>query len=247
MDLAFLYRQMARKPVSEGRDTFGRVFSAAVSREGGGLRDRAGGMTRMMSVMARARRVPLRQGKGDPMTVARKALRKFPEEWLEFLGRGGRTTVAFDVPADGGRGEVPPPPHCVDFGKAAVRRTGDDVTVISVAVGVHRALEAAKRLEAEGISCEVIDLRSLRPLDSRTVIESVKKTGCMLVVDEDYREFGLSGELAAVCLEAGIAPRFRRVCVDDTLPFARHLEDAALPNVDRIFTAVTALINSAEN
>lgn len=168
------------------------------------------------------------------------------EEWLEFLGRGGRTTVAFDVPEEGGRGEVPPPPHFVDFGKAVVRRIGEDVTVLSVAVGVHRALDAAKRLEGEGISCEVIDLRSLRPLDSRTVIESVKKTGRMLVVDEDYREFGLSGELAAVCLEAGIAPRFKRVCVEDTLPFARHLEDAALPNVDRITKAVSALINSAE-
>jgi len=169
------------------------------------------------------------------------------EEWLEFLGRGGRTTVTFDVPEAGGRGEVPPPPHAVDFGTAAVRRTGRDVTVVSVAVGVHRALEAAMRLEAEGISCEVIDLRSLRPLDSKTVIESVKKTGRILVVDEDYREFGLSGEMAAVCLEAGFAPRFGRVCVEDTLPFARHLEDAALPNADRISTAVTALINSAEN
>jgi len=71
--------KMARKPLAEGRDTFGKVISAAVSREGGGLRDRAGGMTRMMSVMARARRVPLRLGKGDPMTAARRALRKFPE------------------------------------------------------------------------------------------------------------------------------------------------------------------------
>lgn len=72
--------KMARKPVTEGRETFGRVLSAAVSREGGGLRDRAGGMTRMMSVMARARRVPFRLDKGDPMVAARKALRKFPQE-----------------------------------------------------------------------------------------------------------------------------------------------------------------------
>jgi len=72
--------KMARNPVAEGRDTFGRVISAAVSREGGGFKDRAGGMARMMSAMAKARRVPLRLGKGDPMTVARKALRKFPEE-----------------------------------------------------------------------------------------------------------------------------------------------------------------------
>lgn len=72
--------KMARQPVSEGRDTFGKVISAAFSREGGGFRDRAGGMTRMMSVLARARRVPARLGNGDPMTVARKQLRKFPTE-----------------------------------------------------------------------------------------------------------------------------------------------------------------------
>jgi pyruvate dehydrogenase E1 component alpha subunit len=72
--------KMARQPIAEGRDTFGKVMSAAVSRKGGGLRDRAGGMGRMMSVMARARRVPLRLGKGDPLTAARKSLRKFPGE-----------------------------------------------------------------------------------------------------------------------------------------------------------------------
>lgn len=169
------------------------------------------------------------------------------EEWLEFLGRGGRSTVDFDVPEKGGRGEVPAPPHAVELGSAVVCRTGNDVTVVSVAVGVHRALEAARRLEDEGVGCEVIDLRSLRPLDSTAVVESVQKTGRLLVVDEDYREYGLSGELAAICLEAGLAPRFGRVCVEDTLPFARHMEDAALPNADRIFAAITSLMNFVEN
>jgi pyruvate dehydrogenase E1 component beta subunit len=163
------------------------------------------------------------------------------EEWLEFLGRGGRDTVSFDVPADGATGEVPDPPHATPFGKAAVRREGGDVTVVSVAVGVHRALEAAAKLADGGISCEVIDLRSLRPLDDETVVGSVTKTGHLLVVDEDYREFGLAGEVAAVCLEAGLKPRYARVCVEDTLPFARHLEDAALPNVHRIVQAATSL------
>ena len=76
------------------------------------------------------------------------------------------------------------------------------------------------------------------------MVSSVEKTGRLLVVDEDYREFGLSGELAAVSLEAGFAPRFGRVCVEDTLPYARRLEDEALPNVDRIITAATALVSS---
>ena len=166
------------------------------------------------------------------------------EEWLEFLGRGGRDTVTFDVPAEGAVGPVPDSPHSTPFGKAAVRRAGEDVTIVSVAVGVHRALEAAGLLQGGGISCEVIDLRSLRPLDVATVVESVTKTGRLLVVDEDYREFGLAGELAAVCLEAALSPRFARVCVEDTLPYARHLEDAALPNVDRIVEATTALADA---
>jgi len=163
------------------------------------------------------------------------------EDWLEFLGRGGRDTVTFDVPADGAVGVVPDPPHSIPFGKAIVRREGTDVTIVSVAVGVHRALEAAAKLHASDVSCEVIDLRSLRPLDVATVVESVTKTGRLLVVDEDYREFGLAGELAAVCLEAALSPRYARVCVEDTLPFARHLEDAALPNVDRIVEAAVDL------
>jgi pyruvate dehydrogenase E1 component beta subunit len=165
------------------------------------------------------------------------------EEWLEFLGSGGRDTVTFDVPAEGALGPVPGPPHTTPFGNAAVRRQGNDVTVVSVAVGVHRALEAAAKLDTSGVSCEVIDLRSLRPLDTATVVESVTKTGRLLVVDEDYREFGLAGELAAICLEAALSPRYARVCVEDTLPYARPLEDAALPNVNRIVEAARSLVS----
>ena len=166
-------------------------------------------------------------------------------EWLELLGRCGRDTVAFDVPPEGARGLVEEPPEPVPFGSAVVRRHGTDVTVCSVAVGVHRALEAAEGLVAEGVSCEVLDLRSLRPLDREAVAASVRRTGRLLVVDEDYRECGLSGELAAVALEAGLAPRFARVCVEDTLPHARELERAALPNVDRIRAAVARLMADA--
>jgi pyruvate dehydrogenase E1 component beta subunit len=166
------------------------------------------------------------------------------EEWLEFLGSGGRDTVTFDVPAEGAYGPLPDTAHTTPLGKAAVRREGNDITIVSVAVGVHRALEAATKLEQNGVSCEVIDLRSLRPLDEAGVVESVTKTGRLLVVDEDYRQFGLSGELAAVCLEAGLKPRYARVCVEDTLPYARPLEDAALPNVDRIVEAATSLVGA---
>jgi len=162
-------------------------------------------------------------------------------QWLEFLGRQGRTTIHFDVPPAGAAAEVPADAPAVPIGSAKVARPGGDVSVVSLAVGVHRALEAAAALEGERIGCEVIDLRTIRPLDARTVAESVAKTGRLLVVDEDYRACGLSGELAAIALEAGLAPRYARVCLENTLPYARHLEDEALPNVRRIVEAVRAL------
>jgi pyruvate/2-oxoglutarate/acetoin dehydrogenase E1 component len=160
--------------------------------------------------------------------------------WLEFLGRGGRETVAFDVPSEGVEGEVDVGVE-VPLGQAAVRRRGKGISIATLAVGVHRALTAAEILAREGIDCEVIDLRSVRPLDRAAVTESVGRTGRLLVVDEDYRQFGLSGELAAIVLEAGLSPRYARVCVDEVIPYARHLEAAAIPNVTRIVAAARAL------
>lgn len=156
------------------------------------------------------------------------------ESWLEFLGRGGRDTVAFDVPPEGAVGEVPDELPPTPIGKAAVRREGSDLTIVSLAVGAHRALSAAADLQQRGISCEVIDLRTVRPLDRASIAASVSRTGRLLVVDEDYREGGLSGEIAAVALEARLAPRFARVCLEGTLPYNRKDEARALPNVERI-------------
>ncbi len=164
--------------------------------------------------------------------------------WLEFLGRGGRETVSFDVPAEGAEGELTLGAE-VPIGRAAVRRHGDALTIASLGVGVHRAVAAAARLAEDGVSCEVLDLRTVRPLDRGAVVGSVRRTGALLVVDEDYREFGLSGELAAAVLEAGLAPRYARVCLDGTLPYARHLEDAALPSVGRVAAAARALVTGA--
>lgn len=171
----------------------------------------------------------------DPVIFMESKL--LSESWLEFLGRGGRESVSFDVPVAGVEGEVPAGIE-VPIGEAAVRRSGDDVTIVSLGVGVHRALEAAVELQQSDVDCEVIDLRTVRPLDYDTVVSSVNKTGALVVVDEDYRECGLSGELAAAVLEAGLRPRFRRVCVEGTLPFERRREEAALPNRARIIGAV---------
>lgn len=177
------------------------------------------------------------QHDGPVVFLEHKLLTK---NWLEFVGSGGRATLAFDVPAAGHEGEVTRQP--VPFGSAARRRAGDDVTIVSLGVSVHRALVAAEALAASGVSCEVIDLRSVRPLDEAAIVASVQRTGRLLVVDEDYSQFGLSGEVAAVVAEAGVPVRFARVCTEDTIPFARHLEDAALPNVARITAAVQRLV-----
>ena len=114
--------------------------------------------------------------------------------------------------------------------------------MVSVGVGVHRSLEAAESLEKEGINSSVLDLRTVAPLDRTGLCELVAQTGNLLVVDEDYESFGLSGELAAVVMEAGIPVKFGRVCTQTTIPYARSMEDQILPNVGRIRTAVKTLL-----
>jgi pyruvate dehydrogenase E1 component beta subunit len=164
------------------------------------------------------------------------------ESWLEFLGSGGRRTVDYDVPPEGAKGPVPSKWKPLPIGKAELRRRGTDITIVSVGVGVHRALRAAEMLEKEGISADVMDLRTVSPLDRSTLCEVVSKTGRLLVVDEDYEGFGLSGELAAILLEEDISVNYARVCTQTTIPYARCLEDQTLPNVERICAQAKKLV-----
>jgi len=166
------------------------------------------------------------------------------ETWLEFLGSGGRRTIQYDVPVEGTKGAVPGRWETVPIGKAMIRRAGDDVTIVSVGVGIHRALQAAESVKAEGISAAVLDLRTISPLDKTTFCEMVAHTRRLLVVDEDYEGFGLSGELGAVALEAGISFKYARVCTQTTIPYARDREDQTLPNVKRICVAIEQLVGS---
>ncbi len=161
--------------------------------------------------------------------------------WLDWMGGARRDTVQFDVPAAGAAGDVPEPIEPTPIGRAARRRDGGDVVLIGVGVGVHRALEAAERLAAEDIRAAVLDLRSVAPLDRDAICELAADAGRVVVVDEDYIRGGLSGEIAAVLAEGGVSARFARVALEDVIPYARHLEDAALPNVDRILATVASL------
>ncbi len=164
--------------------------------------------------------------------------------WLEYLGRGNRETVDFDIPAEGASGDVPHPLEAIPFGRARMECEGRDLTIATLGVSVHRASEAAGLLKVRGISAAVIDLRTVSPLDRETVVREVGASGALLVVDEDYRDFGLSGELAACMLEAGLKPRFARVATEGVIPYARHLEDAALPSVERIQEAALKLLEA---
>ncbi len=116
------------------------------------------------------------------------------------------------------------------------------MTLVSVGAGVHRSLEAASELEKEGVSAAVLDLRTVSPLDEETICKEIARTGRLLVVDEDYQDFGLSGELAAIALEAGIELKYGRVCTQTTIPYARHLEYQVLPNIHRIHNSVIQLM-----
>jgi pyruvate/2-oxoglutarate/acetoin dehydrogenase E1 component len=178
------------------------------------------------------------QNEGPAIFMEHKLL---SESYLEFLGSGGRQTVRFDVPETGKRGEVPKKWEPLPFGKAVIRRSGSDLTVVSLGVGVHRAIQAAQQLQEQGVSASVVDLRSVAPLDKETVCTAVSETGRLLVVDEDYESFGLSGELAAITLEAGISIKFSRVCTRTTIPYARYLEAQTLPSIERIVDAALKL------
>lgn len=162
--------------------------------------------------------------------------------WLDYMGGSWRKNVQFDVPPDGTRGAVPKSWEPLPVGQAVECRRGDDLTIISVGVGVHRALEAAEILAEHDISAGVLDLRWVAPLDHDAICQAVSRTGRLLVVDEDYQGFGLSGELAALLLEEGVAFRYGRVCTEVTIPFARYLEDQVLPNTERIVNAAMGLL-----
>ena len=131
--------------------------------------------------------------------------------------------------------------HVLPIGKARIIREGSDVTIVSYSIGVGFALEAAETLAVEGIDAEVIDLRTLRPLDTETVLTSLKKTNRLIIAEEGWPTCSIASEVIAVCMEQGFdsldAPVLR-VCNEDVpLPYAANLEKLALIDADRIIEA----------
>ncbi|MBX3132689.1 MAG: alpha-ketoacid dehydrogenase subunit beta [Gemmatimonadaceae bacterium] len=144
------------------------------------------------------------------------------------------------------KGTMPAGDHVVPIGRARVAREGRDVSIITYAATVHKSLEAAERLAAEGIEVEVIDLRSLAPLDDEAIFTTVRKTNRVLIVHEDTRTGGIAGELTArineSCFAYLDAPVLRVTAHDIPLPYAPALEDFVLPQTDDIVTAVRRVV-----
>ena len=144
------------------------------------------------------------------------------------------------------RGEVPEGDYVVPIGVSDVKREGRDVTIVAYAQGLQVALEAAEKLAQEGIEAEVVDLRTLRPLDMGPVLKSFQKTFKAVVVEEGHRSYGIGAEIVARMQEDGFdyldAP-IKRVAQEEVpLPYSRELEQSALINVDKVIAAVKEIV-----
>jgi len=140
------------------------------------------------------------------------------------------------------KGPMPPEDHVVELGRAAVVREGTDVTLVALASTVPTALTAAERLAADGISCEVIDLRCLIPMDVTTVMESVGRTSRLVIVEENPYQGGWGGTVASIVVDEGFelldAPVRRVASANVPLPFADALEDEVIPTADKVVAVV---------
>jgi pyruvate dehydrogenase E1 component beta subunit len=141
---------------------------------------------------------------------------------------------------------VPEEAYTIPLGQADIKRAGTDLTIVTLSLMVHRALDAADALAADGIDAEVVDLRGLVPLDRETIVDSVRRTRRLLVVDEDYRSFGMSGEVITTAIEGAFdyldAPPARLAYPDVPIPYSRPLEQFCLPNPDTIAAAARQLV-----
>ena len=145
----------------------------------------------------------------------------------------------------GRKGPVPEDEFTTPIGKARISHPGTDVTVVAASLMARRALDASKELEADGISAEVLDLRTIKPLDKEAIALSVKKTGRVVVVDEGYRTCGFSAEVVATIMEVAFddldAPVARLTNPDSCVPCSPSLEDSVIPSVRDIKLAVKRL------
>jgi pyruvate dehydrogenase E1 component beta subunit len=144
------------------------------------------------------------------------------------------------------RGEVPEGEYTIPIGKSKVQREGSDVTIVTYCKGLELSMKAADELAGEGINVEIVDLRTLRPLDMEPVIESFKKTNRAVVVEEGWKSYGVGSEIVSRIYEQAFdyvdAPIIRVAQKEVPLPYNRELEQAALPQVPDIVAAVKEVL-----
>ncbi len=145
------------------------------------------------------------------------------------------------------KGPVPEGYYTVPIGRADIRREGRDLTIVATSIMVHKALEAAAALEAEGIDIEVVDLRTIRPMDKQTIIDSVKKTSRLMCVYEAVKTLGIGAEVSAMIAESEAfdyldAPIVRLGGAETPIPYNPELEKATVPQVPDIITAARDLV-----
>jgi pyruvate/2-oxoglutarate/acetoin dehydrogenase E1 component len=144
------------------------------------------------------------------------------------------------------KGEVPEEEYTIPLGKADVKREGSDVTVVAIGLMVHRALAAAAKLQEKGISLEIIDPRTIEPLDEQAIIDSVEKTGRLVIMDEEPKKGSVASEIAAIVAEEAFdfldAP-IKRVCAPNTpIPFSPVLEKFWMPDEEDLIQAITEIM-----
>lgn len=165
-----------------------------------------------------------------------------------YLFHKGVMGLGWMSPNPRATGHVPEESYTIPIGKADVKREGSDVTIATISLMVHRSLDAAEILAGEGINVEVLDLRSLVPLDRDAIVDSVRKTRRLLVVDEDYRSYGMTGEVITSAIEGAFdyldAPPARVAYPDVSIPYSRPLEQFVLPNSEAIAEAARKLVGS---
>jgi pyruvate/2-oxoglutarate/acetoin dehydrogenase E1 component len=144
------------------------------------------------------------------------------------------------------KGEVPDEEYVIPLGKAEVMRKGDDVTIVGVSRMVGEAMSAAKKLEQRGVSAEVIDIRTLQPLDLETIVESVKRTSRLVVACDDVKSGGVGSEISAAVLESAFdyldAPIIRVACPEMPIPFSPTLEQMYMPSAEKIVEAAGQIL-----
>ena len=144
------------------------------------------------------------------------------------------------------KGQVPEEEYVLPLGQCDIKRKGDDLTIVAVSRVVGEALTAAAKLEEQGVSAEVIDPRTIQPLDKNTIVESVKKTGRLIIASDDVKSGGIGSEISAIVVEEAFdsldAPILRVASADMPIPFSPPLEQAYMPNAQKIMEAAKKLI-----